>query len=79
MTVLCALSITIAVFVILDMDEPYGDCSGAEHRDAQRARRYDAPRRLKRKNGNVNAATGIGLNSGLGGASLLMTKREAMQ
>jgi hypothetical protein len=28
MTVLCALSITIAVFVILDMDEPYGGLFG---------------------------------------------------
>lgn len=28
MTVLCALSIAIAVFVILDMDEPYGGLFG---------------------------------------------------
>jgi hypothetical protein len=28
MTILCALSITIAVFVILDMDEPYGGLFG---------------------------------------------------
>ena len=28
MTVLCALSITIAVLVILDMDEPYGGLFG---------------------------------------------------
>ena len=28
MTILCALSITVAVFVILDMDEPYGGLFG---------------------------------------------------
>ena len=27
-TVLCALSISVAVFVILDMDEPYGGLFG---------------------------------------------------
>jgi hypothetical protein len=62
---LCAISVTSAIFVILDMDLPYGGLFGIpEHIDAERAGRHDALRNRRSRQDARRAFVGTVGSSG---------------